>query len=484
MKGKLSLTQEQKLHQSLSPLQVQYVRLLEMNDSELEEEVRRELDENPALESVDDADHDISRTDEDDFSESAEELQLADYRNEDEIPGYRLSLPSEKNSERYFEPHASESDTTLMEWLMNQLLQTKMSEKEIEIARYIIGDIDDNGYMTRSLRAIEDDVVITGGIDATTEEMKSVWEKIRSLDPAGIGAVDLRDCLLLQLKRKVGVEADNKALDDALEIITHYFDLFSSMKFERLQSATGMSLDRIKAAIEEIKTLNPKPGAAFSGAGEAELRASHIIPDFIVEAEGDNLVLTIPNSIPSLQIEQTFAEANVIVPAKSSRAENDVRTFIRTKREEAHEFIKALEMRRETLLRVMTAIMKFQRDFFLTDDELKLKPMILKDVAEATGYDISVVSRATSGKYVATNNGIYSLKFFFNERPKEDSDASHIEILTKIKEIIDNEDKEKPLTDEALMDKMKEAGYDIARRTISKYREKAGIPVARLRKQI
>lgn len=482
MEERLSLSQQQKLHQSLSPLQVQYVRLLEMNDSEMEEEVRRELDDNPALETVPESPvDDLRNQDEDEFHESSEELQLADYSSEDEIPHYRLGPVAERPSERYFEPHVSDDSGSLMEWLMSQLIQTKMSERELEIAKYITGDIDDNGYMTRPLKAIEDDIVISGGIDATSEEVKRIWDKVRELEPAGVGAVDLRDCLLLQLKRK---DSENESVRDAIEIITHYFDLFSAMKFDKLQVASGIGRDRLKKAIDEIKTLNPKPGAAFSAGSESELRSAHIIPDFIVETEGDNLILTLPNSIPSLQIEKTFADANVTITPRTSRTEADARTFIKAKRDEAQEFIKAVKMRRETLMRVMTAIMKHQKDFFLTDDELQLKPMILKDISNATGYDISVVSRVTSGKYVATANGVYPLKFFFNERPKDDSDMSSLEILTRLKEVIENENKNKPLTDEALTKTLKKAGYDIARRTVTKYREKAGIPVARLRRQL
>lgn len=481
MEERLTLTQQQKLHQGLSPLQVQYVRLLEMNDSELDEEIRKELDLNPALEAVDDKDVDDHKNAEEEFNESADELQMADYRNEDEIPGYRLTQPQEKGGERYFEPQFSDGDISLMDFLMSQLVQMKMSSREIEIARHIIGDIDDNGYMSRSLRAIEDELAISSGIEANPEEIKEVWEKVRQLEPAGIGAVDLRDCILLQLERK---PADNKSVEDAIEIARHYFDLFSSMKFDKLQSATGFSRERLKNAIDEIKSLNPKPGAAYSANSSAEMRASHIIPDFIVESEGDTLQLTMPNSIHSLQIEKSFANADVALTPKTSRQEAAARTFIKTKREEAEDFIKAVKMRRETLWRIMTAIIRIQREFFVTDDELKLKPMILKDVASATGYDISVVSRATSGKYVEANHRLYPLKFFFNERLKEDSDISTLEIMNKLKEFIENEDKNNPLTDDALTSAMKHAGYDIARRTVSKYREKAGIPVARLRKQL
>lgn len=310
------------------------------------------------------------------------------------------------------------------------------------------------------------------------DEMRSALDTLRRLDPAGVGASDLRDCLLLQLRR-LDPQQD---VADATEIITHYFDLFAGMKMDRLMTAASLSESRLKAAIDLIRTLNPKPGATFEGSdSEAEIRAAHITPDFYVETDGDRLLLSMPDNLPHLAIEQSFDVDNIEISPRMPRRDADALAFLKSRRDSAADFIKAIGMRRETLWRVMTAIMRHQRDFFLTDDELKLRPMILKDIAAATGYDISVVSRATQGKYVATAGGVYPLKFFFNERPKSDSDASSLEIMAALRHLVDQENKRSPLSDEALTAALKAQGYDIARRTVAKYREKAGIPVARLR---
>lgn len=476
MKEALRQTQQQKLHQTLSPLQVQFVRVLEMTGAEVEDEVRRELDDNPALEAAPDsaADEDADSAE---FGESAEELQLADYRTEDDIPSYRLEANNRSADDRWYEPEAVNGVGSLVELLTGQISQLHLDEKGMELARLIAGNIDDNGYMTRSLRAIGEDAAIQYGIDATPDELKNIWNKVRGLEPAGVGAVDLRDCLLLQLARK----SDSTAKRVAVEMITHYFDLFSRMRFKDIRKATGVSEADFDSALALIRTLNPKPGSVVGSYGMTDdARTSHITPDFIVENDGPNLTLIMPNRIPDLQIEETFAADNIEV-APRTRREEEAADFIRRKRNEAENFIRVISMRRETLRRVMTAIMKLQRDFFLTDDELKLKPMILRDVADETGYDISVVSRAASGKYVATRQGVYPLKFFFNERPKDDSDASAREIMDALIRIIESEDRSAPLSDEAITAALREKGYDIARRTVAKYREKAGIPVARLR---
>lgn len=475
-KDSLRLQQQQKLHQSLSPLQVQFVRALEMTGPEMEEEVRRELDENPALEEAPEHQNEELPA-QDEFKESAEELQMADYRSEDDIPSYRLGISNRSADDPYYEPEAVDGGNSLMEHIISQLAQMHLSADDMVIARLIAGNIDDNGYMTRSLQSITDDAAIQWGIDTTYERVKEIWRMIRRCDPSGVGAVDLRDCLLLQLDMKPA----GKSRDVAREMLTHYFDLFSRMRFRELRRAIKASSDTFDEALALIRTLNPKPGTVVTGNTFADDdRTAHITPDFIVENEGGNLTLLMPSHIPHLQVEQTFVNAEVELRPRTRRDE-EAAAFVRSKRAEAENFIRVVSMRRETLLRVMTAIMKLQRDFFLTDDELQLRPMILRDVSAATGLDISVVSRATSGKYVATGKGIYPLKFFFNERPKDDSDTSSLEITDALTRLISSEDKNAPMSDEALTAALRKQGYDIARRTVAKYRERAGIPVARLR---
>ncbi|MDE5745625.1 MAG: RNA polymerase factor sigma-54 [Paramuribaculum sp.] len=477
MKESLQLSQKQKLHQSLSPLQVQFVRVLEMNGPEIEEAVERELEENPALEV--NIDSPINEKEEDSFNETAEDIQLADYRSEDDIPSYRFEAHNHSVGEAVFEPIAVQGGGSLMEQLNSQLAQMHLTDKQMRLAGIITGNLDNNGYMTRAIGAIADDAAIHEGIDATPEEVRNVWDIVRTLEPVGVGAVDLRDCLLLQLKAKPE-SADVKV---AREIVEHNFDLLSRMDFDRLRRVLKVNEDQLRDAMSVIRSLDPKPGgASVSGDGEDKMR--HITPDFIVDNEGGTLTLTVPNRIPALHVEKSFADADVEVSEATPGRQAEAKAFIKGRRDDAASFIKALDMRNETLTRVMTAIMKIQRDFFLTDDEQTLKPMILRDISDITGYDLSVISRAASGKYVATRQGIYPLKFFFSERPKENSDTSSHEVMAVLKAMIEKEDKSAPMSDEAIATAMSSQGYEIARRTVAKYREKAGIPIARLRRNV
>lgn len=479
MKESLKLSLSQKLQQRLSPLQMRFVRMLEMTGPEVEEEVRRELDDNPALEVADHSESEVR--DDDDFNESAEEMQLADYRDEDEIPAYRLEAKNSSRDDAYYEPVAVAGEHSLAEWLMDQLRETDLDDVSLLAASYIIGNLDDNGYLTRTLNQILDDLAIDAGIDLPLERLRAIADRVRALDPAGVCAYDLRDCLALQLKRMEPSEAQK----NALEIVEYYFDLFSLRHYDRLAAAIGIDREQLREAIDVIRSLNPKPGGMF-GESEADMRSRHIIPDFSVEVDGDVVTLTLLNNIPDLVIEKSFVRAaeefsgNQLSPSRK-----DALAFINRKREDATDFIDLLRLRQQTLYNVMSAIVKLQHEFFISEDEARLRPMILKDVARETGYDLSVISRATAGKYVAAPGGIYPLKFFFNERVgAEDDDTSSREILAAIREIISTEDPRHPLSDDALMKELNGRGYEIARRTVAKYREKLGFPVARLRKGI
>ena len=480
MEEALSLSQEQKLQQRLTPMQVQFVRMLEMTGPEVEDEVRRAVDENPALEVKDSDDSMMSQEgDEASYNESAEDMQLADYRNEDDIPSYRLEARNHSVNDTYYEPVAVASGDTIIDTLTSQLAEFDLTEKQLLIADYIIGSLDDNGYLTRDVMAMCDDLTFNVGLDVEMREVKEVFDVVRSLEPAGIAAIDLRDCLLLQLKRK----DKSKSADVAKEIVANYFDLFSKMHYDKLRGLLNISQDELKDAMAIIRTLNPKPGSVITG-NDADDRSRHIIPDFNVEVEDDAITLTLLNNIPELQIEATFSGENNDDPMPENRWEREAMVFVKQKRDEAKSFIQVLKMRQETLYRVMSAIVKIQREFFLTEDESLIRPMILKDIAAQTGYDLSVISRATAGKYVATARGIYPLKLFFNERPKDDDDTSFHEIQAVLKEIIAGENKKKPLSDEAITAELVNRGYDIARRTVAKYRERMGLPVARLRKEL
>ncbi len=477
MKGSLKLSLTQKLQQRLSPLQMRFVRLLEMNGPEIEDEVRREVDDNPALEVVNDS---AVEGQEGVFNESAEDLQLADYRNEDEIPSYRFEANNRSKNDEYFEPVAVAEENSLSDSLMAQLAETDVSPFDLQIARYIIGNLDDNGYLTRTLDQILDDLAINAGIEVDMDHLRELVKRVRSLDPPGICAYDLRDCLALQLRR-LSPTGPRKL---ALEIVEHYFDIFSLRHFDRLASMLGVGKEELREAVDIIRSLNPKPGGQLGdSAGDEKLR--HIIPDFTVELDGDKLTLILVNNLPELTIEESFVSDGAQFLSDSSPiALQEAKAFIARKREDATEFIDLLRLRQETLYKVMSAIVRYQHDFFISDDEAKLRPMILKDIAEKTGYDLSVISRATAGKYVATPGGVYPLKFFFNEKVNNDEESSAHEILAAMREIINGEDPHNPLNDDALMQRLSEKGYELARRTVAKYRERLGIPVARLRKQI
>lgn len=478
MEEALNLSMQQKLQQRLTPLQVQFVRMLEMTGPEVEDEVRRAVDENPALEVSDEEQSPAERQDDGDFNESAEQMQLADYKTEDDIPSYRLETNNYSPDDDYYEPVAVDAGDTLIDMLTTQLSEQDLTDRQLAIGEYIIGNIDDNGYLARDLMSMESDLAIQG-IDVSMAELKELFEKIRELDPAGVGAVDLRDCLLLQLHRR----KQSVALAHAIEIIEDYFDLFSKKHYDKLCNLMGISADELKDAMSIIRVLNPKPGGQVNGTS-IEDKARHIVPEFSVEVDGGDMTLTLLNNLPELQIEESFAAESLEPVSKLGKREREAQAFIKQKRDEASGFIKILRMRQETLYRVMSVIVRLQRDFFLTDDESLIRPMILKDVAALTGYDLSVISRATAGKYVATSSGIYPLKLFFNERPKEDDDVSSHEILAVIKEIIAGEEKKRPLSDEAITALLVGKGYDIARRTVAKYRERLGFPVARLRREI
>ncbi len=474
MKETLSQSLVQKMQQRLSPQQIRFVRLLEMTGPEVEDEVRRELDDNPALEAVDNT----PATTDEGYRESAEEMQRADYRDEEEMPQFQPSWGA--ISERRFEPVAAADTPSLAEYLLEQLSETDISDSDLKIARYIIGNIDDSGYLTRTPAKILDDLAFNAGIEIPMEHLKQILARVRALDPPGVCAYDLRDCLELQLRRR----PESPARTHALEIVVHYFDLFSLKHYDKLQTSLGIDRRQLQQAIDTIRSLNPKPGAGV-GESEAEARSRHIIPDFNIDTDGEVLTLTLPNSIPDLQIEQSFRAGGELEKSLEKEASGrQAETFIAKKRDEAQEFIDILRMRQDTLYRVMTAIMAIQHDFFVTEDETRLRPMRLKDVGARTGLDLSVISRATAGKYVATPAGIYPLKYFFNEGVGDEEETSTREVLAEIREIISAEDKRHPLSDDAIMKQLAERGYNIARRTVAKYREREGILVARLRKEV
>lgn len=482
--GKQTLTQEQKLTQRLSPLQLQLVPLLQMNSIEIEEKIRSELDDNPALEINEEATIDTLDKDEEGetFSETAEEIQQADYRDEDDIPYYRTNISNRSADDET--PNAIIiSESSLVDYLMEQIHERNLNKTQLKIAEYIIGNIDDNGYLSRSLLAITDDLVFQIGLDVPEEEVEAMLHVVQELDPAGVGALDLQDCLILQLKRKTG----NPISKLSCRVVEELFDEFSKKHYDKIMSVLDIDNETMKEIISDIRTLTPKPGNAITGIAD-ESHAQQIIPDFNVEVEGENIMLTLLNNIPELQIAESYSTIyNSYAKQKpTSRQEIETIAAVKVKYEKASDFIKVLRQRQETLFRTMRCITLRQREFFLSGDETKIRPMILKDIAEDTGYDLSVISRATVNKYVTTQWGVFPLKYFFNEGLQHESgeEVSSREILTILRSVIDGENKHRPYSDEQLCSIMKKKGYEIARRTIAKYREKLSIPVARLRKEI
>ncbi len=484
MAGKQTLTQEQKTTQRLSPLQLLLVPLLEMNRGEIEEKVRREMDDNPALEVSEDPQTEQINKDEEGeiFNETPEQIQDADYRDEDDIPYYRTNI-SNRSADDETPNAVIIAEGSIVDYLMEQIRERELTDRQRLIAEYIIGNIDDNGYLQRKVSAITDDIVFQTGNNVDEQEVEDVLQIVRDLDPAGVGATNLRDCLLLQLERKKGDETHILAY----KIIDEYFEPFTKKHYEKIVSTLGIDNEKLKKVMDVIRQLSPKPGNTITGIAD-ESHSQQIIPDFNVDVEGGTINLTLLNNIPDLQISESYSLLYNKYSGKkpSNRREEEAAADIKHKYEKASDFIKVLQQRQETLFKTMRAITLRQRDFFLSGDEMKLKPMILKDIADDTGLDVSVISRVTMNKYVTTQWGVYPLKFFFSEGLQHESgeEVSSREIQSIIKSVVAAEDKKKPLSDLKLCEILKEKGYEIARRTVAKYRERLSIPVARLRKEI
>lgn len=481
LKQQLQLKQQQKL----SPLQMQVIKLTELPYLELEDRIKQELEENPALEEGLDDDSPFDEVDS--FEEgndiSQEDIALGDYLNDEEIPDYRLANNNRSSEERSADIPFSGTDS-LYESLLQQLHLCDLDSKQQQMAEYIIGSLDESGYLERELSAISDDLLFQQNIEVSVHELEEVLHVIQEFEPAGIAARNLQECLLLQLDRL----PENEERDLAIKILSDYFGEFSKRHFDKIQKSMSIDEDTMKDVIQLITSLNPKPGNEWGDS--FALATSTIIPDFIVETYNGEVFLSMNNrNIPELRVSREYADMLQGYSNNKKGMSADTKNavlFVKQKLDSARWFIEAIKQRQETLQRTMEAIIELQYNFFLTGDETQLKPMILKDVAELSGYDISTISRVSNSKYVQTNFGIYSLKYFFSESLKNEDgeDISSREIKAILKECIENEDKKKPLTDDKLSELLKEKGYLIARRTVAKYREQLDIPVARLRKEL
>ena len=479
----LKQQQEFKQLQRLSPLQMQVIKLIELNNVEVEERIKQELEDNPAIET---ADNELNNEGDDSRLEekiTQDDIILGDYFSEDDVPDYRLNSYKSK-SENDFTEFSYYDDKSLHDYLIEQIGLLDLDDNKQIIAEYIIGNIDENGYLQRDLTSISNDLLFQQNMDVTPLQLEDMLYEIQDFDPSGVGARDLQECLLLQLNR----QKSSYEVELAIKIIEEYFDEFSKKHYEKIIRQMNISQDELKDVIGEIISLNPKPGSTLGG--NIETAMSNITPDFIVDTYNNNITIQLNNSnIPSLQLNRSFSEMiKGFNENKTSMSADDKHAmlFMKQKADSAKWFIDAVKQRQNTLQSTMEAIVNIQYDFFITEDESMLKPMILKDVAERTGFDISTISRVSNSKYVQTNTAIYPLKFFFSEamQTTDGEDISSREVKMILKESVDNEDPLKPLTDERLTKILNEKGYVIARRTVAKYREQLNIPVARLRKKL
>jgi RNA polymerase sigma-54 factor len=480
----------QKLQQKLSPQQIQLMKLLQVPTIELEQRIKQEIEENPALEEGDDLHDEALPTEEQAIAENEDvgadtenerdDFDLSDYFQDDDTPDYKLSVKNSGPDEEERElPLAG--GTTFQDTMTAQLGLREIGDRIRQLAEHLIGNLDEDGYLRRDLDAIVNDLAFTQGVMCTRGELDEALRELQQLDPAGVGARDLRECLLIQVRRMP------HSLEQRVAevILDKHFEAFSKKHYERILDRLEIEEEVLKEAMELIVRLNPRPGNTIR---ETDKPVQEIIPDFSVMAIDGQLELSLNSrNAPELRVSRAYRE--MMQDYARNRKDKDAREalqFIKQKLDSAKWFIDAIKQRQHTLLLTMEAIMEYQREFFLTGDETKLKPMILKDIAERVGLDISTVSRVASSKYVQTNYGTFLLKFFFSESLSTESgeEVSTREVKKILKDAIEAEDKRKPLTDDELTALLKDKGYNIARRTVAKYREQLNLPVARLRKEL
>jgi RNA polymerase sigma-54 factor len=484
MKQNLSL--QQKLLQKLSPQQIQVIKLLEIPTLQLEQRIKKELEENPVLELEQDGqepeeDNEIRDDETPDNDVDNDEFTFDDYYDEEEdIPSYKLNVNNYSKDDVYVDIPFSVG-TSFHEFLYEQLGMVKLTEEQRQLAEYIIGNIDDDGYLRRDLSAISDDLAFNLNIEVSEDELYKILKVIQEFDPPGVGARDLQECLLIQLSKKHG-----EIQQIAYKILHDFFEEFTKKHYSKIHNKLELSDKELKDAIDLILKLNPKPGSSYSN--PLNKSNQHIVPDFILENIDGELILSLnQRNVPDLKINDTYLEMlKALGQNHKEKNKKEALQFVKEKLDSAKWFIDALQQRQTTLLITMSEIINLQHEYFQDGDETKLRPMILKDIAERTNLDISTISRVSNSKYIQTHFGIYPLKYFFSEGLQKDDgeEVSTREIKKILQDCIDNEDKSKPLTDDKLALILKKKTYNIARRTVAKYREQLGIPVARLRKEL
>lgn len=492
----LSQTLQQKLLQKLSPQQIQLMKLLQVPTANLEQRIKEEIEENPALELGEEGhednmenefEEDYAADDEYDLDGSEDEydnIDISEYVSEgdDEVADYKMKDDHYPEfDDKKVMPIKTES--SFFDVVYDQLRTLDVNEDQFKIAEQIVGSLDDDGYLRRELGSIVDDLAFRQNIITTDAEVESLIQQIQQFDPPGVAARDLRECLLIQLKRK---KDEGISVEMAIKVLDKYFDEFTKKHYEKIQRSLNLSDDALKEVINQIIKLNPKPGG---NVGEINKAESYIIPDFFVINNAGKLELTLNSrNAPDLRVSEGYRDMlkDYEKGTKKDKRQKEAVLFIKQKIDSAKWFIDMIKQRQQTLLSTMDAILDYQQNFLLTGDETELKPMILKDIAERTGLDISTVSRVANSKFVQTEFGTYRLKFFFSESLSTESgeEVSTREVKKILSDFIEAEDKRKPLADETLTDMLNEKGYNIARRTVAKYREQLNIPVARLRKQL
>lgn len=464
---------ELKQTQKLSPLQIQTIKLIELPTQELEQRIRKELEENPVL------DESVAK-EQDDTEDGPREVSLSDYKEDDSIPSYKLRVNNYGKDERpqYNTFSVKESFT---QSLMDQLGFRNLTEHQHSVAAFIIGSLDDDGYLRRDISSLVDDIAFRAGIETDENEVMDMLHVIQEFEPAGVGARDLRECLLLQIRTL----KQTPDVANARKILENHFTEFTNKHFQKIMSRMGISEQEMKAAMSKILKLNPSPGGQIDDSYNDQ--AQQIVPDFVLTMENGELKLTMPRfSIPELRVNKKYANILMEAANSSERDKKEAATFVKKKLDSAKWFVEAIKQRHNTLESTMKAIIDYQKEYFTDGDEARLKPMVLKDIAEKTGFDISTISRVVNSKYIETPFGIYSLKYFFSEglENQDGEEVSTREIKKALQECVDAEDKHKPLTDDQLVDEMSRRGYKVARRTIAKYRDQLNIPKARLRKEL
>ena len=477
-----------KLSQKLSPQQIQLMKLIQLPTQAFEQRLKQELEENPALESGKEVDNEFGsdfENSDDDYNDNesigAEDINVDEYLSDDEIPDYRTQVNNySSDDEEKTIPYAA--GVSFTQHLVNQLNTYRLTEEERDIAEFLVGSVDESGYIRRSLSDIMDDLAFTQNVYTNEEKIEHVLHIVHQLDPAGVGARNLQECLSIQLHRK----EKNVNTELAIKIIDLAFEQFTKKHYKKLIQKFDITEEQLKDAIHEIEHLNPKPGGSYSGNNRI---VEHVVPDFAIKIEDGELELTLNGrNAPELHVSREYN--NMLKGYKESKdkskSQKDAVLFIKQKLDAAKWFIEAIKQRQQTLFITMSAIMHYQKDYFLTGDERQLKPMILKDIADEIQMDVSTVSRVANSKYVDTPYGTKLIKEFFSESMKNDQgeDVSTREIKKILETVIEEENKRKPLTDDALATILKDKGYPIARRTVAKYREQLDIPVARLRKKI